>query len=31
MRGPGAFGAEIEPPPNADHQARVLAFLGRVS
>src|SRR3954454_13827804 len=29
MRSPGAFGAEVEPPPGADRQTRVLAFLGR--
>jgi uncharacterized protein (TIGR03086 family) len=29
MRGPGAFGEAVEPPPGADHQERVLAFLGR--
>jgi uncharacterized protein (TIGR03086 family) len=29
LRGPGAFGPEIEPPPDADAQERVLAFLGR--
>jgi uncharacterized protein (TIGR03086 family) len=29
MRGPGAFGPEIEPPRDADEQARLLAFLGR--
>lgn len=29
MRGPGAFGPEVEPPPDADAQARFLAFLGR--
>jgi uncharacterized protein (TIGR03086 family) len=29
MRSPGAFGPEIEPPPDADEQTRLLAFLGR--
>jgi uncharacterized protein (TIGR03086 family) len=29
MRGPGAFGPEIEPQAGADEQTRVLAFLGR--
>ena len=29
MRGPGAFGPEVEPPAGADEQARLLAFLGR--
>jgi len=29
MRGPGAFGPEVEPPPDADEWQRVLAFLGR--
>ena len=29
MRGPGAFGPEITPPPGADEQTKVLAFLGR--
>ena len=29
MRGPGAFGPEVEPPAGADEQTRVLAFLGR--
>ena len=29
LRGPGAFGAAIEPPAGADEQQRVLAFLGR--
>jgi uncharacterized protein (TIGR03086 family) len=29
MRGPGAFGAEIEAPDGADEQTRMLAFLGR--
>jgi uncharacterized protein (TIGR03086 family) len=29
MRGPQAFGPEVEPPPGADEQARLLAFLGR--
>jgi uncharacterized protein (TIGR03086 family) len=29
MRGPGAFGPAVEPPPGADDQAKVLAFLGR--
>jgi uncharacterized protein (TIGR03086 family) len=29
MRGPGAFGPEVEPPPGAAKQAQVLAFLGR--
>jgi uncharacterized protein (TIGR03086 family) len=29
MRGPGAFGPEVEPPADADDQTKVLAFLGR--
>ena len=29
MRSPQAFGPEVEPPPGADEQARLLAFLGR--
>lgn len=29
MRGPGAFGPELEPPAGADQQTRLLAFLGR--
>jgi uncharacterized protein (TIGR03086 family) len=29
MRGPNAFGPEIEAPPDADEQVRLLAFLGR--
>jgi uncharacterized protein (TIGR03086 family) len=29
MRGPGAFGPKLEPPPNADMQTRLLCFLGR--
>ncbi len=29
MRSPQAFGAEVEVPPGADAQARLLAFLGR--
>jgi len=29
MRGPGAFAAKIEPPPNADVQTRLLCFVGR--
>ena len=29
MRGPNAFGPEVEPPPGADDQQRVMAFLGR--
>jgi uncharacterized protein (TIGR03086 family) len=29
MRGPGAFGPEIEPAADADEQERLLAFLGR--
>ena len=29
MRGPGAFGPELTPPPGADEQTKVLAFLGR--
>ena len=31
MRGPRAFGPAIEPPPGADAQTRLLAFLGRRS
>src|SRR2546425_749697 len=29
MRGPRAFGPAVEPPPDADDQGRLLAFLGR--
>lgn len=29
MRGPGAFGPELEPPAGADRQTRFLAFFGR--
>ena len=29
MRGPTVFGPEIEPPPGADRQTQLLAFLGR--
>ncbi len=29
MRGPGAFGPEVEAPEGADDQTRLLAFLGR--
>jgi uncharacterized protein (TIGR03086 family) len=29
MRGPRAFGPALEPPPNADEQTKLLAFLGR--
>jgi uncharacterized protein (TIGR03086 family) len=29
MRGPGAFGPEVDPPPDADEQAKLVAFLGR--
>jgi uncharacterized protein (TIGR03086 family) len=29
MRGPGAFGPEVEAPEDADQQTRLLAFLGR--
>jgi uncharacterized protein (TIGR03086 family) len=29
MRGPGAFGPELDAPGGADEQARLLAFLGR--
>lgn len=29
MRGPGAFGPEVEAPPDADEQVKLLAFLGR--
>ncbi len=31
MRGPGAFGPKLEPPPGADEQTRLLAFLGRAT
>jgi uncharacterized protein (TIGR03086 family) len=31
MRAPSAFGPEVEPPPDADEQARLMAFLGRSS
>ncbi len=29
MRSPGAFGPAVEPPPGADEQTKLLAFLGR--
>jgi uncharacterized protein (TIGR03086 family) len=29
MRGPGAFGPKIDPPPGADAQTELLCFLGR--
>ncbi len=29
IRGPGAFGPELEPPPGADQQTAFLAFFGR--
>jgi len=29
MRGPGAFGPKVEPPPGADAQTEFLCFLGR--
>lgn len=29
LRGPGAFGPEVEPPPDADEQTRLLCYLGR--
>jgi uncharacterized protein (TIGR03086 family) len=29
LRSPGAFGPKLDPPPGADEQARMLAFLGR--
>jgi uncharacterized protein (TIGR03086 family) len=29
IRGPGAFGPKVEPPPGADEQTQVLCFLGR--
>ena len=31
MRGSGAFGPKVEPPPAADEQTRMLAFIGRAS
>lgn len=31
MRGPGVFGPEVEPPADADEQARFLAWLGRTA
>jgi uncharacterized protein (TIGR03086 family) len=31
LRGPSAFGPELEAPPGADEQTRLLAFLGRRS
>ena len=30
-RGPGAIGPELTPPPDADEQTRLLAFLGRAA
>jgi len=29
LRGPGAFGPELQPPEDADEQTRLLAFAGR--
>jgi uncharacterized protein (TIGR03086 family) len=29
LRSPGAFGVEVDPPPGADEQQKMLAFLGR--
>ena len=29
LRGPGAFGPKIDPPPGADDQTKLLCFLGR--
>lgn len=29
IRSPGAMGAEVEPPPGADEQTKMLAYLGR--
>lgn len=29
MRGPGAFGPEVDPPAGADEQTKLMAFLGR--
>jgi uncharacterized protein (TIGR03086 family) len=29
MRGPGAFGPKVDPPPGADAQTELLCFLGR--
>lgn len=29
MRGPGAFGPEVDPPADADEQTRLMAFFGR--
>jgi uncharacterized protein (TIGR03086 family) len=29
LRGPGAFGPAVEPPPDADEQTQMLCFLGR--
>lgn len=29
LRGPGVFGPEVEPPPGASRQDRLMAFLGR--
>ena len=31
LRTPGAFGDAVEPPPGADAQADMLAFLGRTA
>ncbi len=31
MRGPGAFGPELDPPPGADEQTAFLAFFGRAA
>jgi len=31
MRGPGAMGPALDPPPDADAQVRLLAHLGRTA
>jgi uncharacterized protein (TIGR03086 family) len=31
MRGSGSFGPKLEPPPGADEQTRLLAFMGRAA
>ena len=31
MRAPGAIGPKLEPPPGADEQTQLLAFMGRAA